>query len=278
MKLQISKLFEQVHNVPQVPEIVRILISQLNDPNADFNDIAKNIEKEQIISLKVLRLVNSAHFGLSKKIGSIDNAVAMLGMSKLKTLVIASGIVNSVPDIPNFDISTFWSDSFSTATYAKWLAEEASLEDSDMIFTAGLINGLGTVLLYLGDPKAANEIQQHVKSGDNRYQYEEKRLGFSSLDVCVELCSRWHFSDDLIKTLSQSRAPLAADEISLSACIVYIARYISESNHPNISEEDRLANFPVKEWQQLGFNSDDIARKLPEIIALESGLDGLTRK
>jgi len=276
MKLQISNLFEQVHNVPQVPEIVRILISQLNDPNADFNDIAKNIEKEQIISLKVLRLVNSAHFGLSKKIGSIDNAVAMLGMSKLKTLVIASGIVNSVPDIPNFDISTFWSDSFRTATYAKWLAEEANLEDSDMIFTAGLINGLGTVLLYLGDPKAANEIQQHVKSGDNRYQYEEKRLGFSSLDVCVELCSRWHFSDDLIETISQSRDPLAADEVSLSACIVYIARYISESNHPNINEEDRLASFPVKEWQQLGFNADDIAKKLPEIIALESGLDGLT--
>jgi len=275
MKLEISKLFEQIHNIPQVPEVVRVLISQLNDPDANFNDIAKNIEKEQLISLKVLRLVNSAHFGLSKKIGSIDNAVSMLGMTKLKTLVIASGIVNSMPDIPNFDISTFWSDSFRTATYAKWLAEEAGLEDSDMIFTAGLINGLGTILLYLGDSKAANEIQQHVKAGENRYQYETKRLGFSSLDVCVELCTRWHFSDELTDTISQSEKPLATDKVSLPACVVYIARYISESKNSESSEEDRLVNFPAKEWLQLGFNEEDIEKRLPEILALESGLDGL---
>ncbi len=275
MKLQIKKLFEQIHNVPQVPEVVRILISQLNDPNANFSDIAKNIEKEQIISLKVLRLVNSAHFGLSKKVGSIDNAVAMLGMTKLKTLVIASGIVNAVPEIPNFDLSNFWADSFATATYAKWLAEEANLDNSDMIFTAGLINALGTILLHLGDPKAANEIQQHVKAGENRYSYEQKRLGFSSLDVCAELCKRWHFSDDLVNTVIHSGAPLLAEETPSPACVVYIARYISESNHPEISDEDRLANFPNKEWQQLGLNIDDIATKLLEIMALESGLEGL---
>lgn len=275
MKLQINKLFEQIHNVPQVPEVVRILISQLNDPNANFSDISKNIEKEQIISLKVLRLVNSAHFGLSKKVGSIDSAVAMLGLAKIKTLVIASGIVNAVPKIPNFDLSLFWADSFRTATYAKWLAEDANIENSEMIFTAGLINALGTILLHLGDPKAANEILQHVKAGENRYSYEQKRLGFSSLDVCAELCKRWHFSDDLVDTITHSGSPLLAEEISSPACVVYIARYISESNLSKISEEDRLTNFPNKEWQQLGLNIDDIATKLPEIMSLESGLEGL---
>ncbi|MCK5829972.1 MAG: HDOD domain-containing protein [Methylococcales bacterium] len=275
MKLQISKLFEQIHSVPQVPEVVRILISQLNDPNTVFNDISKNIEKEQMLSMKVLRLVNSAHFGLSQKVGSIDNAVSMLGMEKLKTLVIASGIVNSVPDIPNFDISTFWAESFCTATYAKWLAEEIKIGDSDMIFTAGLISGLGTILLHLGAPKAANEVQQHVNAGENRYEYEQKRLSFSSQEVSAELCNRWHFSEDLVNTVSQSGKPLLADKISLPACIVYIARYISESNHSEISEEKRLINFPNKEWQQLGLNTDDIAIKLSEIMEIKSGLEGL---
>ena len=79
--------------------------------------------------MKVLRLVNSAHFGLSQKIGSIDDAVVMLGMSKLKTLVIASGIVNSVPDITNFDVNESWANSFRTVTYAKWLAEEIKLDN-----------------------------------------------------------------------------------------------------------------------------------------------------
>ena len=275
MKLQINQLFEQIHNVPQVPEVVRLLITQLTDPNAKFDDIAKNVEKEQVISMKVLRLVNSAHFGLSKKIGSIDDAVVMLGMSKLKTLVIASGIVNSVPDIPNFDVNEFWANSFRTATYTKWLAEEIKLDNADMVFTAGLISGLGTILLYLGDAKVANEIDQHVKAGDNRYDYESKRLGFTSQEVCAELCSRWHFSKELVDTIAKSGAPLNAGELSLPACVVYVARYISDSSSIEMNEEDMLAHFPSEEWRQLGLDGNEIGKKLSEILALESGLEGL---
>lgn len=275
MKPKINQLFGQINNVPQVPEVVRMLITQLTDPNAKFDDIAKNVEKEQVISMKVLRLVNSAHFGLSKKIGSIDDAVVMLGLAKLKTLVIASGIVSSIPDIPNFSIKEFWAESFRTATYAKWLAEEVKLDNCDIVFTAGLISGLGTVLLYLGDSKAANEIDQHVNAGENRYEYEQKRLGFTTLEVSAELCSRWHFSKELVETIAESEAPLNANELSLSACAVYIARHFSELKNSEINEDDKLAHFPSKEWQQLGLEMDDIAKKLPEILALESGLDGL---
>lgn len=275
MKLQINQLFGQIHNVPQVPEVVRILITQLADLNSKFDEIAKNVEKEQVISMKVLRLANSAHFGLSKKIASIEDAVVMLGMSKLKTLIIASGIVSSVPDIPNFDIKEFWANSFRTATYAKWLAEEIQLNNSDTVFTAGLVSGLGTILLYLGAPKAANEIDQHVKAGENRNEYEQKRLGFTNQEVSAELCSLWNFSDELVNTIAKSGEPLTADEISLSACVVYIARYISEFKNSELNADDKLALFPTKEWQQIGLTIDDIEKKLAEIITLESGLDGL---
>ena len=275
MKLTIEQLFDQIHKVPQVPEIVRTLITQLNDPDSDFDAIAKNVEKEQVISIKVLRLVNSAFFGLSKKIGSIDEAVVMLGMSRLKTLVIASGIVSAVPEIPNFNIKDFWIDSFRTATYAKWLAEQSRLENSDMVFTAGLINGLGNILIHLADAKAANEIDQHVKAGNSRSDYERKRLGFTSQEVCAELCRRWHFSEDLIDTVAKAGEPMTFEEISLPACVVFIAKTISEYNRQKMSEEDMLAVFPTQEWQKLGLDEQQIITKLTEMQSLESTLDGL---
>jgi len=275
MKLTIEQLFDQIHKVPQVPEIVRALITQLNDPDSDFDAIAKNVEKEQVISIKVLRLVNSAFFGLSKKIGSIDEAVVMLGMSRLKTLVIASGIVSAVPEIPNFNIKDFWIDSFRTATYAKWLAEQSRLENSDMVFTAGLINGLGNILIHLADAKAANEIDQHVKAGNSRSDYERKRLGFTSQEVCAELCRRWHFSEDLIDTVAKAGEPMTFEEISLPACVVFIAKTISEYNRQKMSEEDMLAVFPTQEWQKLGLDEQQIITKLTEMQSLESTLDGL---
>ncbi|MEE9340008.1 MAG: HDOD domain-containing protein [Methylococcaceae bacterium] len=275
MKLKIEQLFKQIHKVPQVPEVVRTLITQLNDPNTNFNDIAKNVEKEQVISLKVLKLVNSAHFGLPKKIGSIDEAVIMLGLKKLKTLVIASGIVSSIPAIPNFNIKEFWSDSFRTATYSKWLVDKIKLDNSDIAYTAGLINGLGIVLLYLSDAKTASKIDQQVEAGKNRPDQERKHLGFTSQEVCAELCRRWHFSEELINIVSQSENPLGFKKLSLPACAVFISKYISESYKSKMNNEEILLNFPSKEWQQLGLEINDITKILPKMIALESGLDGL---
>lgn len=275
MKLTIEKLFDQMHKVPQVPEVVRTLITQLSDPNSRYDDIIKNVEKEQVISMKVLRLVNSAHFGLSRKIGSIDDALVLLGMGQLKTLVIASGIVNSMPNIPNFNIKDFWTDSFRTATLAKWLADRCKLENADMVFTAGLISGLGNILIHLGDPKAGNEIDQHVKAGELRPDFERKRLGFTSQEACAELCRRWHFADDLIDTVAKEGEPLSFDKISLPACAVYIARYISESVHVNQSEEENLASFPVDVWKKLGLQEQDIAENMATMLAIESKLDGL---
>ncbi len=275
MKLTINALFDQMHNVPQVPEVVRNLITQLNDPNSRYNDIAQNVEKEQMISMKVLRLVNSAHFGLSKKIGSINDALAMLGISQLKMLVISSGIVSSVPDIPNVDVKEFWGHSFRTANNAKWLAEQCKLENVDMMFTAGLICDLGIILIHLGDPKVGNEIEQHVKAGEKRSDFESSRLGFTSQQACAELCKRWHFAAELVDTVEKAGDPLSFEDVSLPACAVFVGRYVSELAASNKDEEEMLAGFPVEAWKKLGLKEQDVPSKLKEMLALESKLEGL---
>jgi len=274
MQVQMNQLFDKIHNLPQIPEVVRILITQFNDPKTNFDDIAKNVEKEQVISLKVLRLVNSAHFGLSRKVGSIQDAVLMLGMNQLRTLVIASGMVGSVPKIEGINIKRFWSNSFNTATYAKWLAAESQVAP-DLAFTAGLISQLGNILIHMGAPAAASEIDQHVRGGSSRSTIEKARLGFTSEDVCAELCRRWHFSADLIETVAQCASPLSAETISKLACTVHIARYISECQQNNLTIEDMLKSFPLNVAEKLGLTEQFFSEKLPEILALESGLDGL---
>jgi len=274
MALKIDQLFEQVYKIPQVPEVVRTLIVQMNDPNIDMDAIAKNVEKEQVISVKVLRLVNSAYFGLSRKIASINDAVVMLGMGKLKTLVIASGMVASIPDIPHFDVQSFWSNSFRTATIAKWLAEQTD-QDADSVFTAGLISGLGTVLIYMGAPDKALTISQQVEAGNERYSIEKKCLGFTSQEVCAELCRRWKFPNELVATIEQSGDPLAFDDVLPSAGIIFIARSISEYCAAGCCEEEISDKFPFDILAQLPLSEQQLREKLPEILALESGIDGL---
>jgi HD-like signal output (HDOD) protein len=271
---KVNKLFEQLHRVPQIPEVVRILINQFNDPDTEIKDIARNVEKEQIISLKVLRLVNSAYFSLPKKIDSIEEAVIMLGLNQLKTLIIASGIVSTIPEIEGFNIKNFWLVSFCTATYAKWLATKSHC-DENIAFTAGLISGLGTILIHLGQPKEAAEVELHIKEGHFRPFVEKMRLGYTSQDVTAELCRQWNFSDDLITSVAQCGEPMLADPASKTACAVFIARYLSTCKYSNMLENEIFETMPVEITEQLGLPDAFFKENLSETLALESGLDGL---
>ncbi|MCK5664338.1 MAG: HDOD domain-containing protein [Thiotrichaceae bacterium] len=270
----VNKLFEQLHKVPQIPEVVRILINQFNDPDTEIKDIARNVEKEQIISLKVLRLVNSAYFSLPKKIDSIEEAVIMLGLNQIKILIIASGIVSTVPEIEGFNIKQFWLDSFCTATYAKWLATQAHC-DENIAFTAGLISGLGTILIHLGQPKEAADIELHIKEGHSRPFLEKMRLGYTTQDVTAELCRQWNFSDELVTSVAQCGEPMLAKSVSKIACAVFIARYLSTCKYTNMLENEIFQTIPVDIAEQLGLPDAFFREHLAETLALESGLDGL---
>jgi HD-like signal output (HDOD) protein len=274
MQKTMNQFFDQIHNVPRVPEIVRTLITQFDNPRANFDDIAKNVEKEQIIALKVLRLVNSAHFGLSKKVGTVQDAVIMLGMHQLRMLVIASGIVSSMPKIDNFDIKNFWTNSFNTSTYSKWLAAETNTP-ADLAFTAGLISGLGAILIRLAAPNEAREIDRQLNQHETRQSIELKEIGFTSEEICAELCRRWKFSPELINIVEYCGTPLNGNEVNKSACVVHIGRYLSECRSSKLTIETILQSFPFKVSEYLGLSKHYIVEKLPEILALESGMDGL---
>lgn len=199
----------------------------------------------------------------------------MLGMNQLRMLVIASGMVNSVPSLEGFNLKQFWSDSFRIATHSKWFAAECKAAP-DVAFTAGLISGFGTLLIHMGAPSAANEIDQHIKPGHSRSEIEINRLGFTSEDLCAELCKRWHFSKELIDAIAQCGSPLEYQPMNKIAGVVYISRYISDCLHVDADPKSMLGTFPFEIAKELGFSEQYIIEKLPEVIAIESGLDELS--
>ncbi len=276
MKSGISQLFEHIERIPRIPEIIKQLLEQINDPNQDFDDLAYNIEKEPLLSIKVLRLVNSAHYALPKKISAIKQALMVLGLTEIRNLVILSGVANAMPDVPTIDMNDFWVDSFRTASYAKWLADDAKLSDSEMIFTAGLISELGTLLIHLGNPTAASAIITAVDDGNDMLESERHYLGFTRYDICAELCRQWQLPQALISTIQAAGKPMDEDTAWLSACTLYIARYLNHSHYDDsMDSEAIMAAFPIRHWQQIGLATADIPTKMQQIFTIDTGIAGL---
>lgn len=275
MPTPMNQLFDSIHKLPQIPEVVQAIISQLNNPHAEILDIAKNVAKEQVIALKILRLVNSAHFGLSRKVSSIEEATSLLGMNQLKMLAVASGIVGAIPTIGNFDIRKFWNNCFRTAAYSKWLGENAQVS-GDIAYTAGLIGNLGNIMIRMAYPSEANEIDQHAKADNHtRSEIERNRLGFTNQEVAAELCRRWKFADVLILAIQQCGEPLTFEQPSAYACVLNLAQFISNLVDRAKTEEEILANFPFDVAEKIGLSEAFIRSKLTEILAIESKLEGL---
>ncbi|WP_027857662.1 HDOD domain-containing protein [Marinobacterium jannaschii] len=273
--MEIRDLLANTSKLPNVPDVVRELIQALNNPSADYGTISEKIAKDQTLSLKVLRMVNSAHFGLSRKVSSIDEAVVMLGMARLKTLVIASGLAGSVQEVEGLDLKQFWSESFRVATLARWFAERGQGIDPDIAFTAGLIHNIGKLLLHITQPMQALAIQRLInESGCSRSDAEMERMGFTTPEVGEALLELWKFPPELGEAVRQHKKPETFEDPSLVAAAVNLGCMVNAAIREGHSVEDLQARFPT-ESAIIAHLPAGIVNELGEAMALESGLDGV---
>lgn len=273
--MEISDLLKQTDKLPNVPEVVRELIQALNDPNADYNVIAKKVAQDQTLTLKILRLVNSAHFGLTRKVSTIDEAVVILGMEKLNTLVIASGMSNSASDVEGLDLRAFWNDCFMVATIANWLAMRTDKVPAEVAFTAGIIYNIGRLLLHLAEPNRAKAIQTLIsETRTSRIAAETERLGFTSQEAGKALLDMWHLPEELGVAIMQYKRPYTYEVPSPLSAILNLANYLNGAINDK-REIDEVIVFIPKKVMQLAGLKVEVLDEIEEVLDLESGLDSL---
>lgn len=270
--MSLASLFEQTHKLPSIPEVVQELINNFNNPDIDAEDISRNIQRDQVISAKVMRLANSARYGAGRKINSVDSAVVMLGFDTLKTLIVASGVTSAIQDIPGFDLQSFWRDSFMVANLSKLLAKRCNV-DPETAFTCGLLHNIGEALIHIGEADVEREIDRLVQCGENRIELQNNKFGFDYTGVGKELARRWNFPDDILNGIRQHAAPSQFDEFSALSAVVYIARYLNLQIQRDRSEEEIVEDFPTGVSDNLNLGTESLVAEAFEMAAAEDDID-----
>lgn len=90
--VDLKSLIENAQKLPNIPKVVQELIESFNDENVNTEAIANKISADQVLTAKVLRAANSAHYGGHRKVASVNDAVLILGFNAVRTLVLASGL------------------------------------------------------------------------------------------------------------------------------------------------------------------------------------------
>ncbi|HNS78151.1 MAG TPA: HDOD domain-containing protein [Syntrophorhabdus sp.] len=227
-----SKIKQTIEYLPPIPSVMAELIQALND-DIDLNDLGKIISKDPSMSMNVLKVANSAFYGLRNKVATIEHAVRMLGTREITSLCIACSacsILRPSSRQPTIDLIMFWRHSVATGVFSKLLSSELNIGLLNNIYLAGLIHDVGKIVL----DKFAHDMYTDVlrlARGQNISVLEaEKRVIGASHDmVGAWLMEKWQlpiiFSQVAMYHHQTYKAP---DECLIAVSIVSFANHISK--------------------------------------------------
>lgn len=223
--ISVDVLLEELERLPaQGPIAVRV-VQATSDTKSTAADLAKVIELDPALTARLIRVANSAYYGLSRRVASITLAVTVVGFSTVRAIAgaAASGLFDAHDGVPD----NFWEHSLATAAAASVLAPRFGAAPGDA-FAVGLLHDLGSVLLFRGYPDGYAALLERVAGGDDREQVELEVFGITHQRAGGRVFAAWSFPEEFIEAIEghhgaeegTRRSPLAetlhvADALSL---------------------------------------------------------------
>ena len=140
---RIQREIDSLSNLPTLPGVLEFVNSMVDEDSSNAQSLGEIIARDQVLSAKVLRLVNSPFYGFPGRISSVNHAIVLLGFNVVKGLLLSTAVFDSLAD----EAKGLWEHSLGAAVLSRSIAKEAGLRDPDEIMVAGLLHDLGKVIL-----------------------------------------------------------------------------------------------------------------------------------
>ncbi|WP_157956766.1 HDOD domain-containing protein [Salinicola halimionae] len=244
--MPMNSLFEHIHQLPSVPAVVIELIASLDNDKISVHRVSATIRKDPSLSLKLLRSANSVRYGVGRNVATIDDALLLLGFDRVRTLVIASGMVGMLKEVPGLDRQAFWRESFMVANLSRTIVRHSQLEDlaPETAFTCGILHHVGSALMHIAHPDTMQRIDALVGQGAPRVELEANQFGYTFSEVGAELGRLWRFPQTICNALTYQGKPLASMPFSAYAAAVHLAIGLYQNIVSGRREEHALGEMP----------------------------------
>ena len=283
----LDRVIETIGELPTSPNVVSAIMGLTSDLNTEITKLSRVLSADQALTAKVLRLSNSPFYGRVRGVGSLDEAIMILGFFTIRSLVVASSaysMFNKGND--NSYEGRLWAHSLATAMCARITARRVGIKQIEEVFLAGLLHDIGILILLKKMRKDYSGVIKEVnKSGCDLVEVEQNLLGFSHPELGALILDRWNFPPILSHSVREHHDPAVpeslddlADEdrdMAIAAHIVCFADELSKSLGHALEEnyQARLAEMPSVHFLHLApENIADIATEVEERFAEEQQL------
>jgi putative nucleotidyltransferase with HDIG domain len=269
-----QQLAAAVESMPAFPKSVQKILELTRDVNCTPKEVVQVIEKDPVITVKILKVVNSAYFSLPKQITSVNHAVVYLGFNTVKNLALSIAALGMLPksNAAGFDVQQYLLHSLATAGIAKRLAGKLGDSDPMDCYIAGLLHDFGKVVFAQFMPegfKAALALS--ARTGVSLHLCLRQTIGADHAVVGAMLVAKWRFPEHLIEAIRYRHDATVADEEKMNspmiAC-VFAANQICKKLEFGFAGNACVEELPPSVAARLGGTLDEVIARLGDLTPL----------
>jgi HD-like signal output (HDOD) protein len=249
----IDRVIRQIEKIPTLPIISQKIMEITGDEDASFKKLVRIVEKDQALAVKILKVANSAFYGLVSQVTSLEHALVVLGTNQVKSIVLGSSVYQFFSDDKGspFDRTRFWKHAIICSQVAQFLGKHFRIGKDDTLFLAGLIHDVGKVVLDQAFHGEFLEIMDVVSSkGTTFSEAENEIMGTTHYQIAAKLLKQWNFPNMVIMQVLYHHAPWYDIHCMTQSNIIYLAnlftKMVGYTCHPQEKkiEMEAFANSP----------------------------------
>lgn len=270
---KIKQLTEKILGLPTLPTVVSKMIDLVDNPRTSTTSLAGLISTDQALTARMLKMANSAYYGFSREIYTVNNAIVVMGYNAVKEMGLSLSVFDVFKDTSNFrhfDVAQYWQHSIGCGVAAKMIAIRFCPKHASEAFVAGLLHDIGKIVInqYLHDDfvKIMNRVADNHENMDI---VEIEILGTHHGEIGGWLADRWRLPITMSDAIKNHHFPWKSKQAPLLVAIVNLANYLCHSTGVGNSGRQELEE--IDERTRDIFDENNIGIDVDDTLDLENG-------
>lgn len=241
--MELETLLASPLALPSIPRVIALALGELNAEDPDLLRVSGILTQEPVLTARLLQVANSARFQLSKRIGTVNEALAILGLRQVRDMVIEAAMTSAFRKVGGVDMQQFWRYSLNTAKLAQRLTSTQRVAVSP--YTAGLVHALGELVMHRGMLQEMEPLNRRVDVfSPDRANAEHELLGYSYAQVGAGFARSWNLPPEMVEALEYQDAPFEREGYEPMAGILHVASWRCRAHEMGYNERQLTDTFP----------------------------------
>ena len=258
----LKRVVNRIVNLPTLPQVVSTIVSLTDDPNCAIQDVTDVISRDPTISVKILKLVNSAFYGFPSQISNLSQAVVILGLNTVRNVTLSASVFSvfkkGTGEEHAFDRTACMVHTSAVAFIAKYIAQKLGGHDPEEAFVGGLLHDIGKIILDTHMSKEFAAALRLAESGAvSGTEAEEQTVGTTHAAVGGWLIGHWKLPESLGRAVAKHHTPDQAGEASRLAALLCLSDAIDHLQNETEDNID-LARLPVPALEILSLEAAEL--------------------